>query len=669
MPQVFSLDPDQQQVVAHRDGPAAVLAGAGSGKTRCTTERALRRLRSDGLPPASMLLLTFTNRAAGEMRERLQQSLPADHELPFIGTFHAYGRQLLRDHGERIGIPRKATQMDGDDSRRMLDTLLAGVIGDRLRRQAAVGVHEACTANGLDITADDDLAAIHAALSAAGFGPVASARCLQRLRRFEAQKRESRLLDYNDLILLPSRLLRANPDLADELRQAYRDITVDEAQDTDGAQFRLLKLIAPPCGSVVLVGDDDQAIYEWRHARPDNLRDFITQYRARVYRLERNYRSRPGIVEGAGRLVAHNENRLDKTPRAVRAGADGASAMELHLHPDMDHLAVRLADDIRRRIDHGTPASDIAILYRKKRMARTLETALLEQGIPFTVRGSMDLLAYADVRMMLAAARLALNPRDSGALIRLADLLPGLGARGVGRLMTQTGATPLQAAAQMKPGIAEAAEQLDAALTRLRRTGPESLARWCRETPLFRRWLQRRRGGPSLDPERQQFPRLDTLQRIIDRRAGSAGDDPAARWQRALESVIAGQTDDTRSAVVLSTIHAAKGLEWPEVHVAGFSEGLMPLEREGRIGNAAEERRLAYVAITRARERLMLHHADLLTLDGVPQTRPPSPYGGEIGAGLTRRDHRVALPDEAAAPQTGNDWLAAMRRQLKQQTT
>ncbi len=660
---ILSLDPDQQQVVAHGQGPAAVLAGAGSGKTRCTTERALRRLSEDRLPPDSMVLLTFTNRAAAEMRERLQQGLPAGAELPFIGTFHAFGRQLLRKHGQQIGIPMRATQMDGDDSRRMLDTLLAGVLSDRRRRQIAIDVYEACTARGLDISADRDFPAFHEALSETEFGPVASARCLQRFRRFETQKRDSGLLDYSDLILLSSRLLEACPDLAAELRERFRDITVDEAQDTDGAQFGLLKLIAPPCRSILLVGDDDQAIYEWRHARPDNLKDFIAQFQATVYRLERNYRSRPEIVDGAGRLVAHNSDRLDKTPRPVRSGT-GDAVLQIHLHTDANALAESLASQIRRRLDDGIPAHDMAVLYRKKRMARLLEPALLERGIPFEVRGSMDLLGHADVRMMLAAARLAANPRDSGALIRLAELVPGLGSRGVGRLLSQPGSDPLAVAGQLKPGTADAALELHQALERLRRRGPEGLVRWCQETPLFSRWLRRHR--PSQATPSRGHPRLEAVQRILNRRLDTAADTAAQRWQSALETLGAKNGDEQNAGVVLSTIHAAKGLEWPEVHLAGFTEGLMPLEREGRVQNAAEERRLAYVAITRARERLLMHHSDLLTLDGSLQTRPPSPYLQELGAGPQRHDHRVTAAAAEAAPKNGQDWLAVMRKQLKQ---
>ncbi|MGD8429117.1 MAG: UvrD-helicase domain-containing protein, partial [Ectothiorhodospiraceae bacterium] len=228
------LDTDQAQVVAHEEGPAVVLAGAGSGKTRCTTERALRRLTESGVPSESMVLLTFTNKAAGEMRERLGARLPTGHRLPWIGTFHSFGNQLLRRHGERIGVPRNATLMDAEDAYRMLDALLASPFANRDLRLKASRIHEQANANGLDATDPADLAQIKAYCDGAGFGPVAAARFLEALRRYEREKRRAGVMDFSDLILLPVRLLRQDEELRARLIGELRDITVDEAQDTDG---------------------------------------------------------------------------------------------------------------------------------------------------------------------------------------------------------------------------------------------------------------------------------------------------------------------------------------------------------------------------------------------------------------------------------------------------
>ncbi|MCC5857086.1 MAG: ATP-dependent helicase [Ectothiorhodospiraceae bacterium] len=675
------LDPDQANVVAHEEGPAAVLAGAGSGKTRCTTERAARRLTESRVPGAGMVLLTFTNKAAGEMRERLAARLPNGVDLPWIGTFHSFGNQLLRRYGRLIGVPRNATLMDSEDARRMLDALLAGPFSDKVRRQKAMDLHEVISANGLDITHPADLQPIKERMDAAGFGPVAASRLMQRLRRYDREKREAGVLDFSDLILLPARLLRQETALAADLRGTLQDVTVDEAQDTDGAQFRLLGEMIPENRTVLLVGDDDQAIYEWRHARPDNMRDFIEQHRATVYRLERNYRSTPAIVNGGATLVRNNASRLEKNPYPVRTAPAG-DHIRLELHGDAEQMAERLADRIRKALDQGVPPEQVAVLYRKNRLARPVESALLRLGVPYRIKAGMDLLSFADVRMMLAAGRLAANRRDVRALSRLADLVPGLGSRGVGRLMDGS-ENPLANAWRLTPQAAAAVERLARAIETLQTRGPAQLLDWCLQTPLFNDWLVARArrsvqarngaGRVGLDTAlRPALSRMGTVQRAMARRLDTLPADatPEARWGTALEIIAAGteEADATDGRVTLCSIHAAKGLEWPAVHVFGFSEGLMPMAREGAVANLAEERRLAYVAITRAQSELVLHHADRIDMGNGrgEEAAVVSRFLDELGprAAIRQLDHRLSQTARVGerAPTNREDWLQAMRR-------
>jgi len=672
------LDSDQARVVAHDDGPAAVLAGAGSGKTRCTTERAVRRLTECRVPSDGLVLLTFTNKAAGEMRERLRERLAESVRLPWIGTFHSFGNQLLRQHGKAVGVPRNATLMDADDARRMLDAMLAGPFPDKGRRLEATRVFDGLLAAGLDATDDEDVPAITALGEAAGFGPVACARLLEKLRRFEREKRRAAVLDFGDLIHLPIRLLRTDEGLRERVRGRLRDLTVDEAQDTDGAQFRLLNLLVPESRTVLLVGDDDQAIYEWRHARPENMRDFIESFGARIYRLERNYRSTPAIVTGGAALVRHNENRLEKNPYAVRT-APRTDRVRLNHYRDADAMADGLSEQIGDAVRRGTSPADIAVLYRKNRLSRIVETALLRRGVPYRIKAGADLLSYADVRMMLAAGRLATNRRDARALARLADLVPGLGARGVSRLISG-GDDPFANLERLAPRAASGAEKLFAAIDGLADAGPAELFDWCRRTPVFNDWLvQRARrsvragAGKADDVEqalRAPYGRMRAVQAAMRRRLDSldAAADTAARWGTALEVIAAG-TDEAESdaaKVTLCTVHAAKGLEWPEVHLFGFSEGLMPMARDGAVENLAEERRLAYVAITRARNRLTLHHADRIDLGtGVAERPEVSRFIAEIACGqqVETVDRRpgASVTDGEENPR---DWLAEMRKAL-----
>lgn len=677
------LDSDQARVVAHEDGPAAVLAGAGSGKTRCTTERAARRLTDSGVASDALMLLTFTNKAAGEMRERLQKRLPEGVSLPWIGTFHSFGNRLLRIHGKPIGVPRNATLMDADDARRMLDAFLAAAFPETTRRIDALRLNEVICAHGLDVTDEADLPDIEQLCERRHFAGHVRRGLLEVLRRFDAEKRRAGILDFSDLILLPARLLRKDEALQARLRQRLRDVTVDEAQDTDGAQFRLLKLLHPDSGTVLLVGDDDQAIYEWRHARPENMRDFIEEYGATVYRLERNYRSTPAIVNGGAALVRHNENRLEKNPYAVRP-AGNLDRVRLIEYDDADAMADGVANRIAAAIASGLSPAQIAVLYRKNRLSRTVETALLRRGIPYRIKAGMDLLSYADVRMMLAAGRLATNRRDVRALARLADLIPGLGAKGVAQ-MIGAGDDPLRHTARLLPKAAAGVKDLSAALDRLHARGPAELLDWCQETPLFRIWLHGRAkqalkqaGKPAGAQDlklalRPALGRMGAVQAAMRKRMESVGKSTTLeeRWAAGLEVVAAG-TDEAESdeaKVTLCTIHASKGLEWPCVHLFGFSDGLMPMARERIVENLPEERRLAYVALTRAQNEILLHHADRIDL-GVGQGAERlavSRFVEEIRRGqdvevLDRRSG--ASPDPDSDPKAAKDWLAQMRKAI-----
>ena len=677
------LDQDQAKVVAHETGPAAVLAGAGSGKTRCTTERAARRLVEAGVPSDGLILLTFTNKAAAEMRERLGKRLPEGIKLPWIGTFHSLGNRLLRTHGKAIGIPRNATLMDADDANRMLDAFLAAPFADKNKRFEAIQIREAIAAHGLDLDDEADLEAAAALCERKAFGPQDARRLTAALRRYEGEKRRAGVLDFSDLILLPARLLRRKQDLAEKLQGQFRDVTVDEAQDTDAAQFRLLELMMPRDNTVLVVGDDDQAIYEWRHARPENMRDFIERYDATVYRLERNYRSTPAIVTSGAVLVRHNENRLEKNPYAVRQ-APGADTVRLAEYDDAEAMAEGVAARIAASMAEGTPATEIAVLYRKNRLSRTIESELLRRGIPYWVKAGMDLLSYADVRMMLAVGRMAANRRDIRALSRLAELIPGLGAKGVSRLI-EGGEEPLRQVWRLPPQTARRVQQLAEGLDRLHRDGPARLFDWCNNDPLFQGWLAQRAkrqlksGGRDESTHeinqaiRPALGRMRAVQAAMRKRLESLDSAaPEDRWSNALE-VIASGTDEAANEedkVTLATIHGSKGLEWSEVHLFGFTEGLMPMERDDVVENLAEERRLAYVAITRAQNRIMLHHADHIDL-GVgngEEHKPVSRFLEEIASGhdverIERRKGREAAPDDGEK-KDAKDWLAQMRKAI-----
>lgn len=649
------VDRDQEKVVAHETGPAVVLAGAGSGKTRCTTERAARRIR-EGVDPKRLVMLTFTNKAAREMRERLTRLVPQGTRKPWIGTFHAYGSFLLRTYGGRIGISRRACLIDADDADRMLKSILSDDFRDT-ELKAAMKYHEAVVSSGLEWRDQASLPRLHRLAEACGLDGRSMKRAFAGFEKFEEAKRRANLVDFGDLLVLPARLLERDAELAASVRNALDDLTVDEAQDTNAAQFRLLDLLMPGDRTVILVGDDDQAIYEWRHARPQNMMDFIEHHGATVYRLERNYRSRAPIVERATMLVENNEDRLEKNPYATRR--DGADRLpSLSLHERGEEMARAIAIGAADAIARGKPAGEVAVIYRINRLADMLQEALLKDGIPFQIKGGTNILERAEVRMMLALGRYALNRSDRLALDRIAEMVPGLGTRGASRIAH--GEAP---SSVLKKGASRAFGAMESELDALYEAGPESLAVSVLEMDLFWQWLRGRQRASlkrmlekgktppglgirgeipeaALDERIEQMviPRLEAVQRIITARMrfDGAGDLKLPRqWVHALEVVMSGDDDEemARDKVLLSTIHGVKGLEFSEVHVAGFSEGIMPLAHEGEVQNLPEERRVLYVAMTRAKDVLHLHHAQRLPIGGNALMRDLSlsRFAGEIG--------------------------------------
>mgnify|MGYP001396238763 FL=1 len=413
------------------------------------------------------------------------------------------------------------------------------------------------------------------------------------------------------------------------------------------------------------------------------MRDFIESFGATIYRLERNYRSTPAIVNGGAALVRHNENRLEKNPYAVRP-APSTDTVRLIEYDDTDSMAEGVADRIQAAIAAGASPAHIAVLYRKNRLARAVETALLRRAIPYRIKAGTDLLSYAEVRMMLAAGRLAFNRRDVRALARLADLVPGLGAKGVGHMIA-AGDDPLLQTGRLSPKAAAGVKELADGLAQLYRAGPGELLNWCQSDRLFRTWLHDRakaflkQSGRPTDPQelklalRPALSRMSAVQAAMQKRQESLGklaslDD---RWATALEVVAAGtdEAESDQAKVTLCTIHASKGLEWPIVHLFGFSDGLMPMAREQVVDNLPEERRLAYVALTRAQNQVVLHHADRIDLGtGNSERMAVSRFLQEISVGhqVEVIDRRAgAGPDDPSDGQkTAKDWLAQMRKMV-----
>jgi superfamily I DNA/RNA helicase len=693
----MEFDPDQERVVGHGDGHALILAGAGSGKTACCVGRCVRRIRS-GIPAESILLLTFTNKAASEMRERIAAALdrplgPDDSPsgksaLPLASTFHSWGYRFIRQWPVLCGRGGRAGLMDDRDASDLLDQsiyahapYLSRPDATRLRR----GI-ERVRAEGVCATADPasgeilwgplagDASLAEAVLDSQQIDSpedVETARIA--LWNYTQRKEFQNLLDFDDLILLPERALRTNPRVRDRLRTRFVDITVDESQDTNGGQYRLLRQLAGQ--TVVMVGDDDQGIYSFRGARPRNLRDFRDEFSPIEYRLERNYRSLPGIVNPASRLIRKNRDRLEKNPRPVRTapatmptirrhpsesqsgsrypratiraigklshtrGANRATGdPEFIKHPSGERMAEQIARGIRAQINRGTPLDEIAVLYRVNAITTVLEPALLRFQIPYWVKDSTALLSRPVARILVGIARLCHNPADEPALRRMIELVPGVGdaaLRELSNLRTRNGYPGLLDGADALRSVARGRLiALREGLEVLRAEGPSQVSAWAFRHGLAE-WMDKHARGAMrslkvspkkpeyrhlLEKKLQWYSRLaEEVQCVIDTRIKDVRG-KKDQWADVLEILCAPPIGDERPKVMLTTVHGAKGLEWNSVHLAGFSEGLMPLTpRDGGTitqQDLEEERRLAYVAMTRAKDHLYLHHPANITLNG-----------------------------------------------------
>jgi DNA helicase II / ATP-dependent DNA helicase PcrA len=625
----MALDERQAKAVRAPPGPLLVLAGAGSGKTRVLTERAAAMVEGHGLPAAAPLVITFTNRAAAELRARLAALIgEAASERMTIGTFHAVCHRLLRAHAGRVGRSQRFSVYDAQTSRRLIAETL-----DELK----------ATALGTRLVADQIGQAKARLIDPAGYLQLAHSDRARKIAEayasYERALERSDALDFDDLIVRAVALF-ADMGLAARYRARWTHVLVDEYQDTNPAQDEWLRRLAGEQAGLTVVGDPLQAIYGFRAAAVENILSFERRFAGtRVVALERNYRSSGAIVACAARLARH-------------AGVGGRVEMWTDARAGPAVAAVGCADEreeadaaaawCRTLLDRGVAAGEIAVLYRTRAQARPLEDSLLLAGVPCRVLGSQGLWESAAVRDLVAHLSLLSNPRDRLALGRALRCLPGVGPVAVARVLGAAErhgrdqlATCTRAREIPKLGGRQrlAIERFGGRLRELAERLPErGVGATCAETVVALGIAERLHAERSERSE-QQLERLRRLCRAAARYEHEAERPALAEFlaQGALA------TDDEAgeepaALVTLSTLHAAKGGEWDHVRLVGVCEGLLPHRRALAAGELDEERRLAYVGITRARRELALSWPR--TLGGRPARR--SRFLAEAGLALAR---------------------------------
>ena len=625
------LNPPQRQAVLTSEGPVLMLAGAGTGKTAALTARLAHLIATRQAWPSQILAVTFTNKAARAMKERISAiSGGAIESMPWLGTFHSVAARMLRSHAELVGLRANFTILDTDDQLRLMKQLIVAANLDEKRwpaRQLA-GVIDRWKNRGWT-PAQIDAAASEA--FANGQGRALYAAYQDRLRTLNA-------CDFGDLLLHMLTILKGHDDVLALYRDRFRYILVDEYQDTNAAQYEWLRLLAEPRRNLCVVGDDDQSIYSWRGAEVANILRFEVDFPgATVIRLEQNYRSTPHILAAATGLIAHNRGRLGKTLWTDRNDGDKVQVIGVWDGPEE---ARRIGEEIEGHQRGGGRLSDTAILVRAQFQTREFEDRFIAIGLAYQIVGGFRFYERAEIRDALAYLRLVAQPADDLAFDRIVNVPKrGLGDKALAnihRFATATGQPLLHAAAHMLDSD-ELTPQARRSLARF--VGDvgrwQSLSTTLPHADLARQILDESGTTTMLQAERsvEAAGRLENLTELT--RAMEEYDSLGAFLEH-VSLVMDNDASKGDDKVTIMTIHAAKGLEFPVLFLAGWEEGVFPSQRamdEGGLAALEEERRLAYVAITRARTRATIVHAANRRIYGQWTSSIPSRFIAELPEG------------------------------------
>jgi DNA helicase-2/ATP-dependent DNA helicase PcrA len=659
------LNPPQREAVTTTEGPLLVLAGAGSGKTRVIVHR-IAWLLHQGVDPGEILAVTFTNKAAGEMRDRVAQVAGAAGVDVFVSTFHAFGLHLLQEEHRAAGLPKRFAICDAGDQAAIVKRCMREVsVDDRaFDAQRVLSLMSRAKGEGRK----------KIKVGPEGQGDDYDLVASEVYPRYERALAAQRSVDFDDLVARPVALLSKDEALRARWTKRFRYLLVDEYQDTNLAQLELLKLLAGERRNVCAVGDDDQAIYGWRGAEVKNILRFEKHFPgAKEVRLEQNYRSTGHVLACANAVIAKNPARRAK--RLFTTSGDGDRVRVVAL-PSDEEEARWVAGEIARIRREGRPLSDVAILYRLNALSRPFEEALREANIPHTVHGGPAYFDRAEVRDLLAYLKVCVAPADEVSLARIVNVPPrGIGDASLERIHEWAVPNKLP----LPDALARAAEVPD-----LPRGAAERIAEF---VGALGRWRERLAAGKPAEVARALVAEVDLLgyarssvksfeagQRKVEALEGLLRSIDA--WEQrtarpSLAAFLARLALDSRAeedpaaddGVSLMTLHAAKGLEFPVVFLVGVEEDLLPCGgMKGEARDLDEERRLAYVGITRARELLTLTRAAARTRRGKQEPKTPSRFLGDLPDGAFEK----VDPNVAEAPEDVASFTAGVMARLRE---
>jgi ATP-dependent DNA helicase UvrD/PcrA len=653
------LNPAQREAVEHVHGPLLVLAGAGSGKTRVLTMRIAALIDQHGVPPQQIFAVTFTNKAAGEMKQRIGQLLSRDPSGLWIGTFHSLSARLLRREAELLGFTRQFTIYDEDDRLSLIRRIME-------RQGHSTKLFPPRAVQSLISAAKNRMVPPSELASGASFDRLVQV-AAEVYSALGPALKAANAMDFDDLLLHPLTLFREHPDRLRAYQSRFRFILVDEFQDTNRAQYELVRLLGAH-GNVCAVGDDDQSIYGWRGADVRNMQDFLKDFPgAKLVRLEENYRSTQVVLDAANGIIAENSGRIGKTLTTRRRGGESVTLVAAADERDEAEWVVR---ELQKRCAASDWAySEMAVLYRTNAQSRAMEEAFRRAGVPYRLIGAISFYERREVKDLLAYLRLVANPSDDEAFLRAVSVpRRGLGETSLallGQMASQWGKPLLEAAriadriADLRPNVREAFRSFAALIdgaAKAQHLPPADLLEQIIRAIDYEAVLHAE--GPEGADRWENVRELVASAANWSEEVIPAEDDTGTPLERFLAEAALLSSADTvvgeEQGVTLMTLHTAKGLEWPVVVMAGLEHGLFPLARaEEQLSGLEEERRLCYVGLTRAKDKLYLTWA---------RSRR---RGGELRPGIASRFLRAIPPGILEERRTTSlwapDWAAGQR--------
>lgn len=648
------LNPEQREAVLHGDGPLLILAGAGSGKTRVITCRIAHLIRQRGVPPHNILAVTFTNKAADEMRGRVERMLNIPLTGLWISTFHSACVRILRQHADRLGYKKQFVIYDETDRSSLVKTCMKELnIDESIVQPRAVTAAISSLKNNLVDAADYEK-------QSSGFGFDATVAGIYSL--YETRLKEAGALDFDDLLMQTVKLFERHQDVLTYYHGLFRHILIDEYQDTNKAQYRLVRLLTRLHRNLCVVGDDDQSIYRFRGADITNILNFEKDFPdAKVIKLEQNYRSTGNILSAAGAVVARNIGRKPKTLWTERHSGDRILCYKALDEKDEARYVVRT---IERLLDEGRSLRDTAVLYRTNAQSRALEDAFRSRGIPYRIFGGLRFYDRKEIKDIIAYLRVLHNPYDIVSLKRIINVPPrGIGDATIERLeqaAAENGSGLYDMLGADVPGVTPNAKrrlkEFLAVMERLRQSISDTPL-----TELVRRVMHDTGYIEALQQEKtiESRVRIENIDELLTATEDFSEQREDASLAAFLDQVSLITDMDQQAAkaagnrgadaVTLMTLHNAKGLEFPVVFMIGMEEGLFPHSRS--VGNEVEleeERRLCYVGMTRAKDRLFISYALSRRLYGYSQSNYVSRFVEDIPSELMKYDSGNYIPSSAA---------------------